>query len=183
MASNDRDYKYLASRGAPEAASQEATNASRDYRARSALRNQWFAIAVAMLLFAAFVFFGIQSVMAGKTTNGMIVLGVFGAPLVLLIIVIMYRHYAWLFTIRNGAIESSHGIVGRDVQSIRVRDLRNVNVRQSFFQRLFGVGDIEFSSAGGTGIEVTFYGVLDPIGVKDRVQRASAADRGGKQDV
>ncbi|MEK7796111.1 MAG: PH domain-containing protein, partial [Pseudomonadota bacterium] len=63
------------------------------------------------------------------------------------------------------------------VQSIRVQDLRNVNVRQTIWQRLFGVGDVEFSSAGGTGIEVTFYGVTDPLDVKDRVMRSNRDSR------
>jgi hypothetical protein len=33
------------------------------------------------------------------------------------------------------------------------------------------VGDVEFSSAGGSGIEVTFRGVDDPLQVKALAQR------------
>jgi uncharacterized membrane protein YdbT with pleckstrin-like domain len=86
-----------------------------------------------------------------------------------LLLVVLYRHYEWDFVVENGVIESRRGIIGRDVQSIRLKDLRNVNVRQSFFQRIFFVGDVEFSSSGGSGIEVVFHGVPSPMEVKTLV--------------
>lgn len=52
-----------------------------------------------------------------------------------------------------------------------MRDLRNINVKQTLWQRLMGVGDVEFSSAGGSGIEVSFRGVNDPLQVKSLAQR------------
>jgi len=95
----------------------------------------------------------------------------FAVAFLWLLVVVFYRHYAWTYTIRKGSIESRRGIIGRDVQSIRVEDLRNVNVHQSIVQRLFKVGDVEFSSAGGAGVEVTFRGVPDPLAVKALVYR------------
>ena len=169
----DKDFKYLADRPAETASGQGA----KDYRARPALRNQWFAIFVAMLLFVLFVYFGVKGAAAGGGRNVQIVLALIGVPLLVLVGFIVYRQHVWAFTIRGDTIESCRGIIGRDVQSIRVQDLRNVNVRQSIFQRLFGVGDVEFSSAGGAGVEVTFYGVLDPLGVKDRVMRSNRDSR------
>ena len=130
-----------------------------------------------MLLFVLFVYFGVKGAAAGGGRSVQIVLALIGVPMLVLVAVIVYRYHVWTFTIRGGTIESCRGIIGRDVQSIRVQDLRNVNVRQSIFQRLFGVGDVEFSSAGGTGIEVTFYGVTDPLGVKDRVMRSNRDSR------
>lgn len=178
MSIKDRDYKYLATR-APEPAAMpsEEKSVGNDYRARPALRNQWFAILVAMLLFVLFVYLGLEGAMAGDGTNVQIVLALIGVPMLVLVAVIVYRHHAWTFTIRGDAIESCRGIIGRDVQSIRVQDLRNVNVRQTIWQRLLGVGDVEFSSAGGAGVEVTFYGVIDPLGIKDRVMRGGGQTR------
>jgi hypothetical protein len=37
--------------------------------------------------------------------------------------------------------------------------------------RIVGVGDVEFSSAGGSGIEVVFRGVDKPLEVKALAQR------------
>jgi hypothetical protein len=60
------------------------------------------------------------------------------------------------------------------VHSIRIKDLRNINVNQTLWQRLVGVGDVEFSSAGGSGIEVVFLGVDKPMQVKALAQRLQA---------
>lgn len=173
----EKDFKYLANRPAERAAETTDIQGAKDYRARPALRNQWFAIFVAMLLFVLFIYFGVKGAAAGGGRNVQIVLALIGVPMLVLMAVIVYRYHVWTFTIRHDTIESCKGIIGREVQSIRVQDLRNVNVRQSFFQRLFGVGDVEFSSAGGAGVEVTFYGVTDPLGVKDRVMRHDGQSR------
>ena len=83
--------------------------------------------------------------------------------------VLLYRHYVWSFRIADSAIESCYGIISRNVHSIRIRDLRNINVRQSILQRILGIGDIEFSSAGGAGIEVTFVGIAAPLALKEEI--------------
>ncbi len=179
MSTKDRDYKYLAAREGRSntAPVEENRKGSEDYRVHPALRNQWFVIFVAIVLFVLFVYFGLKGAMAGGGTNVQIVLAIIGVPMLVLVAMIVYRYHVWTFTIRGDAIESCKGILGRDVQSIRVQDLRNVNVRQSIMQRLLGVGDVEFSSAGGAGVEVTFYGVTDPLGVKDRVMRSGGKSR------
>lgn len=173
MSTSNRDFKYLASREPGEECGRSEEDAvTMDYQARPAWRNQWFEIAAAVLLLALFLFIAGKSVTVGWRDNIQILLAAVGIPFLPLVSLILYRRHAWLYTITADTIESSHGIVARSVQSIRLQDLRNVNVRQTFMQRLLGVGDVEFSSAGGAGIEVVFYGVPDPIGIKDRVQQA-----------
>ena len=142
------------------------------YRARPAWRNQWFMI---LLTIAC------SPLMAAPLVSLASTFGLSGGPLAsaanwamalispALLLVVLYRHYEWDFVVENGVIESRRGIIGRDVQSIRLKDLRNVNVRQSFFQRIFFVGDVEFSSSGGSGIEVVFHGVPSPMEVKTLV--------------
>lgn len=88
---------------------------------------------------------------------------------------LLYRHYVWRFRIDDTSIESCYGIVSRNIHSIRIRDLRNINIRQSILQRILGIGDIEFSSAGGAGIEVTFFGVAEPLALKQRIQTLEEA--------
>jgi len=173
----DKDFKYLADRPVERTAEAAEAQGTKDYRAHPALRNQWFAILAAMALFVLFVYLGLKGAMAGGGTNVQIVLAIIGVPMLVLVAMVVYRYHVWTFTLRGDTIESCKGILGREVQSIRVQDLRNVNVRQSIMQRLLGVGDVEFSSAGGAGVEVTFYGVIDPLGVKDRVMRGGSHTR------
>ncbi|MDH3371305.1 MAG: PH domain-containing protein, partial [Gammaproteobacteria bacterium] len=97
---------------------------------------------------------------------------------VYLIAVVIYRRYSWAYTIDSDTIESREGIIARKVKSIRIRDLRNINVNQTLFQRIVGLGDVEFSSAGGSGIEVTFLGVDDPLTVKALAQRMQGKSPG-----
>lgn len=87
-----------------------------------------------------------------------------------LVMLMLFRRYSWLYTIDAESIESSHGLIARRVQSIRIRDLRNINIRQTVMQRLLDVGDVEFSSAAGGDVEVIFYGAPDPMGLKEYVQ-------------
>jgi uncharacterized membrane protein YdbT with pleckstrin-like domain len=85
--------------------------------------------------------------------------------------VVIYRRYSWAYKIDNDTIESREGLIARKVKSIRIQDLRNINVNQSLVERILGVGDVEFSSAGGSGIEVVFRGVDRPLEVKALAQR------------
>lgn len=168
MSPIDRDYKHLANR--VPARTDDAQPATA-YLAHPAWRNQWFAILSLVALVAVGVSVALRG--AGKIEPLYLQAAIAGFAIasLWLLLVVLYRHYAWTYTIRDGSIESRRGIIGRDVQSIRVEDLRNVNVHQSIVQRLFKVGDVEFSSAGGAGVEVTFRGVPDPLAVKALVYR------------
>jgi len=142
--------------------------ASYIYSSRPAWRTSWFrigvtaALAVAGLGLLLFRFFE-QPPQHWVAAGALMLAGIVGLS-------ILFKHLAWRFVITDDVIESRRGIIGRDLQSIRIQDLRNVNVRQSLFQRIFGVGDVEFSSAGSSDVEVVFFSIPDPMGLKDRVQ-------------
>jgi membrane protein YdbS with pleckstrin-like domain len=145
---------------------------------RPAWRYQWATIASALLLFAA----GAALYAAGQLYSfaklaqyGVIAVAALGAYLIVLVV---FQRYLWHYSLDSEHIESSYGLIARRVRAIRVRDLRNINVRQSAAQRLLGVGDVEFSSAAGDAVEVAFFGVPDPMGLKDYVQ---ALQRGGDE--
>jgi uncharacterized membrane protein YdbT with pleckstrin-like domain len=141
-----------------------------NYRSRSAWRDQWLLLIISLgfllLTLAGLVFepqeFSRQQINAGiAILAGLFSLGV---------LTLLYRHYSWTFIIDDSTIESTKGIIARDVNSIRIEDVRNINVRQSIIQRILFIGDVEFSSAGGSGIEVAFCGVSRPMEVKNLLQ-------------
>ena len=141
------------------------------YAARPAWHNQWWQIAVAA---AVPVMFGLAIIWGERYFSGATLRAVLAVPaavFVYLIIVVVYRRYSWHYTIDGETIESRQGLIARKLQSIRIRDLRNINLKQSLMQRLLNVGDVEFSSAGGGGVEVVFLGVSDPTAVKALAQR------------
>jgi membrane protein YdbS with pleckstrin-like domain len=85
-------------------------------------------------------------------------------------VVLLYRHYAHRYHVEDGRIEHQVGIIGRHIRCVRLADLRNVNLRQGIVERMLGIGTLEFSSAGGSGIEVSWSGVRDPADLKRRIE-------------
>ncbi len=142
-----------------------------NYIARPAWLNQWWQIGIMFLMPFVFILAYLKGNQYFSPENLRVVYVVIVAVFVYLVTVVIYRRYSWAYTINGETIESREGLIARNVCSIRVRDLRNINVKQSLWQRLMGVGDVEFSSAGGSGIEVSFRGVSDPLQVKSLAQR------------
>ncbi len=141
------------------------------HESRPAWRYQWSAVVgiVCLLAGATLVTLYGPAFMGVRMTQ--LVCAATGALALYLVLLMFYRHLAWRYLIDDHNIESYHGVFARHVHSIRVEDLRNVNVSQTVMQRLLGVGDVEFSSAAGGDIEVIFFGVADPMRVKELAQR------------
>lgn len=87
-----------------------------------------------------------------------------------LVLLLLYRHYAHRYYVEEGRIEHQVGIIGRHIRSVRLADLRNVNLRQGIVDRMLGIGTLEFSSSGGSGIEVSWKGVRGPVELKRRIE-------------
>ena len=173
-----KDYKYLASRDTHQPQGQSPEKETMNYIARPAWLNQWWQIGILFLMPVVFVLAYLKGHQYFSSENLRVVYVAIVAVFVYLIAVVIYRRYSWAYTIDGGTIESREGLIARKVKSIRVQDLRNINVNQSLWQRLMGVGDVEFSSAGGSGIEVVFCGVDKPLQVKQLVQRVQGKSPG-----
>lgn len=149
------------------------------YTFSPAWRSQWGLMTIAGVLFAIPFLPLIDHVKSGKLTDSfrdalnaidIALLSVFAVPFAVVFLIMVYRHYSWRFTVGNGNVESRHGIIAREVRSIRIADVRNINVKQSLFDRLLSIGDIEIGSAGTADIEVVFHRVGRPFAVKRRIQ-------------
>jgi len=166
-----KDYKYLASNNSGPSSDDLPEEPNESYAARPAWRTQWWRIVLAALLPAVFVlalFWGERYFSAPNLRAAQVVIV---AVFVYLVVGILYRHYVWRFRMDADNVESQEGLIARKVRSIRLRDLRNINVNQTLAQRLFGIGNVEFSSSAGSGVEVVFFGVSRPMRVKALAQR------------
>ena len=173
-----KDYKYLASRDNQQPPGKSPEKETMNYMARPAWVNQWWQIGVMFLMPAVFVLTYLKGDQYFSPENLRVVQVVIVGVFVYLIAVVIYRRYSWAYKIDNETIESREGIIARKVKSIRIQDLRNINVNQSLVERIMGVGDVEFSSAGGSGIEVVFRGVDKPLEVKAMAQRLQGKSMG-----
>ena len=63
------------------------------------------------------------------------------------------------------------GILAKNTREVRHEDVRYLEVRQSFFNRIFGVGTIAISSAGQSGLELEISGIDDPQAVKRMIDQ------------
>jgi uncharacterized membrane protein YdbT with pleckstrin-like domain len=140
------------------------------YVDRPALRNQWGAIFLVIGLLGLLVVFWNDARRTGISADSGFLLAALAVPILVLCLIIAYRHLSWRYSIENGVIESRHGLIAREVRSVRVEDVRSINVKQNVLQRLLNLGDIEFSSAASTDAEVVFTGVSSPLKVKEKIQ-------------
>ncbi len=69
------------------------------------------------------------------------------------------------------------GWLSRSITEVWHRDVRNVQLSQSFFQRLFDTGRIGVSSAGQDGIEIDVSGLRNPDAIKGIIDEHRAISK------
>lgn len=79
------------------------------------------------------------------------------------------KRYSWKYSVTPDRLWRHEGLIARNQQSVRLRDLRSVELDQSLSQRLFRVGDLAFYSAGSAEAEVRFHAIHDPVAIRDRI--------------
>ena len=100
-------------------------------------------------------------------------------PLLILIfaisLIILLR---WWLTCKDIQLEITNkrttlrtGLLAKNTIELRHKDIRSVVVRQSFIQRIFGVGIIELSSAAEADFEIAVSGLRDPQRVAEMIQQ------------
>ena len=70
-------------------------------------------------------------------------------------------------TVTNEQTTLRKGILSKYTNDVFHENVRNIQVRQSMTQRIFGVGYIGISSAGQAGVEIEVNGLPDPERVKE----------------
>ncbi len=71
-----------------------------------------------------------------------------------------------MLTITNKRTIQRRGLFSKRTTEVIHRHVRNIQINQSMFQRLFGVGDVGISSSGQGGVEIQFAGIRDPEAAK-----------------
>lgn len=74
-------------------------------------------------------------------------------------------------TITSERTRLRKGILSKSITEVWHQDVRNVQLNQTFFQRLLGVGSLGISSAGQSGLEISVAGIPDPERVKELIDR------------
>ena len=73
------------------------------------------------------------------------------------------------YIVTNKRVKVEFGLFSKSSNEIRIKDIRNVNVVKKGIGGMFGIGSLEFSSAGGSGIEVAFTAINNAEEVKKMI--------------
>jgi hypothetical protein len=79
-------------------------------------------------------------------------------------------------TITNLRTILRRGIFSKFTSDILHQDVRNVQVQQSFFQRITGVGDVGISSSAQSTIEIEVSGIPSPENVRELIYGCRAGE-------
>jgi uncharacterized membrane protein YdbT with pleckstrin-like domain len=93
------------------------------------------------------------------------------------------KRVATTYTITNRRLNIKRGIVSREIQETRLERVQNVNYRQSVYQRLMQIGDVDFDTAATDDYNFVFYGVADPGDVVHKVDRATGTHAAGSHGL
>lgn len=99
--------------------------------------------------------------------------------LALTLLIGFVKRVATTYTITNRRLNIKRGIVSKEVQETRLERVQNVNYRQSVYQRLMQIGDVDFDTAATDDYNFVFYGVADPGDVVHAVDQATGASAAG----
>lgn len=91
--------------------------------------------------------------------------------LVVLLNLLYWRIKAWSIVLKvtNERTVEDRGFFSRVTSEVMHHNIRNVQITQSFWNRIWNVGKIQIASAGHEGYEITFHDVVDPYKVKSTI--------------
>jgi uncharacterized membrane protein YdbT with pleckstrin-like domain len=127
------------------------------------------------ILLAAIVGVVVKLFGAGSGTVFLVVLAV----IALTVLAGFLKRVATTYTITSRRLNIKRGIFSREVQETRLERVQNVNYRQSIYQRVMQIGDVDFDTAATDDYNFVFVGVADPAEVVHRVDRATGAASAG----
>jgi uncharacterized membrane protein YdbT with pleckstrin-like domain len=97
----------------------------------------------------------------------------------LTIVIGFVKRVATTYTITNRRLNIKRGIVSREIQETRLERVQNVNYRQSVYQRLMQIGDVDFDTAATDDYNFVFAGVGEPAEVVHAVDQATGTHSAG----
>jgi len=116
---------------------------------------------------------------AGSATVFLVVL----VLIALTVLVGFVKRVATTYTITDRRLNIKRGIVSREIQETRLERVQNVNYRQTVYQRLMQIGDVDFDTAASDDYNFVFAGVADPGDVVHQVDQATGANAAGSHGL
>ncbi len=74
------------------------------------------------------------------------------------------------YAVTNRRVSAEFGILNRTSNEVRIQDIRSINLHQTGFMGLLGIGRVEFSSAATEDADVVFWNIPEAEKVRDLVR-------------
>lgn len=111
---------------------------------------------------------------------------VFLVVLVLIAVTVLVgflRRMTTTYTITSRRLNIRRGVFSREIQETRLERVQNVNYRQTLYQRMMMIGDVDFDTAASDDYDFVFVGVANPGAVVHRVDQATGAEAAGSHGL
>jgi|AntDeeMinimDraft_6_1070357.scaffolds.fasta_scaffold00030_40 uncharacterized membrane protein YdbT with pleckstrin-like domain len=82
------------------------------------------------------------------------------------------------YVVTSEGLYRKNGIFSRSVQKIGFEKVQNISFSQGILGKKFGYGNIEISTAGGSGIEMRFMSIEDPREVQSLINKRIKHEKG-----
>ena len=104
------------------------------------------------------------------TLISILLIAAFGLGLIILFVIWLQCHSTQLIvTTRRSTLRK--GLFAKQTTEVLHRDVRNLQVDQSFLQRMVGIGRLSISSAGQSDLEISIEGIHDPDGIARTIRQ------------
>lgn len=103
----------------------------------------------------------------GVRTAGYVLIGL----AVLLFLIVAVQRATQRYTVTTQRAMVRRGLLSRHEWELELRHVRDIQLKQSFGQRVLRTGTLEISSAGRDTAEVIFAGISNPDGVKELIRQ------------
>lgn len=136
-------------------------------------------VAVFRLHWFMWIRFWIVIVLGIIAVVALLIAGIPWGALAAAILAILIAGYQWLWlrgieqAVTNRRVVHKTGIVSRNTTELRLGSIETVDLRQTFWGRVFGYGDVEITGRGETAMMLDR--IARPIDVKREIESAYSA--------
>lgn len=89
---------------------------------------------------------------------------------VLVFILAEISRRAETFYVLDGGVAKEYRLLSTSREFAEYEKIQNIKINQSFFENMFGIGNINFDTAGSDVVEVRFHGIKNPYEIESIIR-------------
>lgn len=86
------------------------------------------------------------------------------------LVVILLKRCSTEFIVKHDEVTLEKGLFAKNSVEVGMPQIRTIEVRQTVFQRMLGIGDIMIASSGTDAYEIIVLGIEEPKELRDLIQ-------------